>query len=169
MMPVLDPSRPFSAELHVIRRLSSSLRGAGAGVGREPGRQNPPSVGARPPAELVPLSPLRLDIPLLDPCCGHLSAGAEVNLGLKGRPKFIDFQHVASALWVPPGFREGARTASSRSANLSEDKSWKSRRIPDALLKASLGGKQAALLASNNTIAINTNCDCDCDNHKMCR
>uniref|UniRef100_A0A3Q1FSB9 Uncharacterized protein n=1 Tax=Acanthochromis polyacanthus TaxID=80966 RepID=A0A3Q1FSB9_9TELE len=90
------------------------------------------------------LSPLRDDVPLLDPCCGQLSAGAEVDLGVKGRQKFIDFHHVASALQVPPGFRERPQTAPIHSGicvDLSEDKAWNSRRIPDAALRARLNGK----------------------------
>uniref|UniRef100_A0A4W6D1V9 Uncharacterized protein n=1 Tax=Lates calcarifer TaxID=8187 RepID=A0A4W6D1V9_LATCA len=92
----------------------------------------------------VALAPLRNDVPLLDPCCGQLSAGAEVDLGVKGRQKFIGFRHVPSALWVPPGFRERPQTApnpSGVSVDLSEDKAWNSRRIPDAVLRARLNGK----------------------------
>lgn len=97
-----------------------------------------------PLAEHVTLAPSRDDVPLLDPCCGQLSAGAEVDLGRKGQPKFIDFHHVASALWVPPGFRERPQTVSNPSgicADMGEDKAWNSRRIPDAVLRARLNGK----------------------------
>uniref|UniRef100_A0A3B4F666 Uncharacterized protein n=1 Tax=Pundamilia nyererei TaxID=303518 RepID=A0A3B4F666_9CICH len=98
-----------------------------------------------PPAERVTLAPLRDDVPLLDPCCGQLSAGAEVVLGLKGRKKFIDFDHVPSALWVPPGFRERPQTTPNFSVvcvDLSEDEAWNSRRIPPAALRARLSGKK---------------------------
>lgn len=63
MTAALDPFRSFSAELHTIRWLKSSLYRAH---------------GARfhPPAEGGPLAPSRDDVPLLDPCCGQLSAGA---------------------------------------------------------------------------------------------
>ncbi|XP_074502920.1 protein SPMIP7 [Sebastes fasciatus] len=134
MAALLDPFKPFSAELHVIRRLNSSLYGAGGG--EEPGRWHPA-------AGHVNLAPLRDDVPLLDPTCGQLSAGAEVDLGVKGRQNFIDFQHVASALWVPPGFRGRPQTAPNPSGvcvDLSEDKAWNSRRIPDAILRARLSG-----------------------------
>ncbi|KAK5882057.1 hypothetical protein CesoFtcFv8_020684 [Champsocephalus esox] len=135
MTAVLDPSKPFSAELHVIRRLNFSL---------ETARANVPYAGCRPPTGHVNLAPLRNDVPLLDHCCGHLSAGAEVDLRVKGRQKFIDFQHVASALRVPPGLRERAQTAPNASdvcVDLSEDKAWNSRRIPDASVRARLNGK----------------------------
>lgn len=143
MTAVLDPFEPFSSELHVIRRLNSSLH--------QDGRRDRPKTGhvgslrLQPPAERVTLAPLRDDVPLLDPCCGQLSAGAEVVLGLKGRKKFIDFDHVPSALWVPPGFRERPQTTPNFSVvcvDLSEDKAWNSKRIPHAALRARLSGKK---------------------------
>ncbi|XP_034754425.1 spermatogenesis-associated protein 48 [Etheostoma cragini] len=143
MAAVLDPFKPFSAELHVIRRLNFSLYGAGGRNGLEPGRANSPFSRCHPLAEHVNLAPSRINVPLLDPCCGQLSAGAEVNLGVEGRQKFIDFQHEASALWVPPGFRERPHTAPNPAGicvDLSEDKAWNSRRIPDAALRARLSG-----------------------------
>ncbi|XP_008282874.1 uncharacterized protein C7orf72 [Stegastes partitus] len=142
MTAVLDPSKPFSAELHVIRRLNSSLHRGGGGDGLDPGRAGSPRL--HPLAGHAMLAPLRDDVPLLDPCCGQLSAGAEVDLGVTGRQKFIDFRHVASALWVPPGFRERPQTVPIHSGirpDLSKDKAWNSRRIPDAALKAGLNGK----------------------------
>uniref|UniRef100_A0A3B4Z245 Uncharacterized protein n=1 Tax=Stegastes partitus TaxID=144197 RepID=A0A3B4Z245_9TELE len=141
MTAVLDPSKPFSAELHVIRRLNSSLHRGGGGDGLDPGRAGSPRL--HPLAGHAMLAPLRDDVPLLDPCCGQLSAGAEVDLGVTGRQKFIDFRHVASALWVPPGFRERPQTVPIHSGirpDLSKDKAWNSRRIPDAALKAGLNG-----------------------------
>lgn len=140
----LDPSKPFSAELHVIRRLNSSLHGANGGAGPGPGRANSPFARFHPPVGNDTRAPLRDDVPLLDPCCGQLSAGAEVDLGVKGRQKFIDFHHVASALWIPPGLRERPQTTPNPSGicvDLSEDKAWNSRRIPDAALRARLSGK----------------------------
>nr|XP_046258507.1 spermatogenesis-associated protein 48 [Scatophagus argus] len=143
MTAVLDSSRPFSTELHVIRQLNSSLYGAGGRHGLGPGREHSPFARFHAPTEHVTLAPLRDDVPLLDPCCGQLSAGAEVELGVKGRQKFIDFHHVASALWVPPGFSERPQTAlnpSSTCVDLREDKAWNSRRIPDAAWRARLSG-----------------------------
>ncbi|XP_060943804.1 protein SPMIP7 [Limanda limanda] len=136
MSAVWDPFKPFPAEQHVIRRLNYSLYGTGGrnGPAREPGRANSPFDRFHAPAERVTRAPSRYDVPLLDPCTGQLSAGAEVELGVKGRPKFIDFHHVASALWVPPGFRERARTAPNPPAvcvDLSENNDWNYRRIPD--------------------------------------
>ncbi|XP_044229364.1 spermatogenesis-associated protein 48 [Thunnus albacares] len=136
MTTVLDPFRPFSAELHVIRRLNFSLHRSAGRDGLEPGSVNSP-------AQHASLAPLRDDVPLLDPSCGQLSAGAEVDLGVKGRKKFIDFHHVASALRVPPGFREKPQTAPNPfgiCTELSEDKAWNSRRIPDAAIRARLTG-----------------------------
>lgn len=136
MTAALDPFRSFSAELHTIRRLNSSLYGAHGADGLEP--------RPHPPAEGVTLAPSRDDVPLLDPCCGQLSAGAEVDLGLKGRSQFVDVHHVASSLWIPPGFRERPRKVSNPSGicvDMSEDKAWNSRRIPAAVLRARLSGK----------------------------
>lgn len=133
MTTVLDPSRPFSAELHIIRRLNSSLLGAGAT--RAGFNSRPQGAG---------LAPSRDDVPLLDPCCSLLSAGAEAALGLEGRAKFIDFHHVASDLRVPPGFRERPQTVSnlySLCVDTRRDKAWNSRKIPDAVLRARLSGK----------------------------
>lgn len=143
MTAVLDPSRPYSAELQVIRRLNSSLYGTGGRDGLGPGRADSPFARFHPPAESLSLAPLRHDVNLMDPCCGQLSAGAEVVLGVKGRQKFIDFHHVPSALWVPPGLKEKPQIASNPSicVDLSEDKAWNSRRIPDEALRARLSGK----------------------------
>lgn len=147
MTAVSDPFRSFSAELHVIRRLNSSLYRAGSRQGRnglEPKCAKSPFGGFKTPIKHATLAPLRDDVPLLDPCCGQLSSGAEVDLGLKGRQKFIDFHHVASALWVPPGVRERQKTASRSSGicvHLNEDKALNSNRIPDAVSRARLNGK----------------------------
>ncbi|XP_059216002.1 spermatogenesis-associated protein 48 [Centropristis striata] len=157
MTAVLDPFKPFSAELHVIRRLNSSLYGAAGGL--EPGRANSPFARCHGPSEYVVLAPSRDDVPLLDPCCGQLSAGAEVALGVKGRRKFIDFQHVASALRVPPGFRERPQTAPNPTGicvDLSEDKAWNSRRVPDAGLRARLGGSTSPVRVQPNSLRTST-------------
>ncbi|XP_062422415.1 protein SPMIP7 [Pungitius pungitius] len=127
MATVLDSHQQFSAEQHAIRRLDAS-----GGDGLETGGADPPFARCRPHAEHVNLAPLRDDVPLLDPCSGHLSAGAEVDLGVRGRPRFIDF---------PPGFKERPLTAANPSVlcvDLREDKAWNSRRIPDAVLRARL-------------------------------
>ncbi|KAK2823997.1 hypothetical protein Q5P01_021172 [Channa striata] len=145
MAAVLDPSKPFSAELRVIRRLNSSLGWTGGGDAREPAHADSPLSRFHPCAEHVALAPIRNDVPLLDPCCGQLSAGAEVNLGVKGRRNFIDFHHVASALWVPPGFRERPQTvAFCPSVDMREDKAWNSRRI------LRLNGKDRSLWTDNS-------------------
>ncbi|GLD56070.1 uncharacterized protein AKAME5_000846300 [Lates japonicus] len=148
MTAVVDSFKPFSAELHVIKRLNTSLYQTGGRNGLEPGRANSPFSRFHPPVEHVALAPLRNDVPLLDPCCGQLSAGAEVDLGVTGRQKFIGFHHVPSALWVPPGFRERPQTTpnpSGVSVDLSKDKAWNSRRIPDAVLRARLNARHSGL------------------------
>ncbi|XP_053188630.1 spermatogenesis-associated protein 48 [Scomber japonicus] len=139
MTAVLDPFRPFSAELYTIRRLNSSLYRSAGRDGREPGCVNSS-------AQHTSLAPHREDIPLLDPSCGQLSAGAEVALGVKGRQKFIDFHHVASGLRVPPDFRERPQTTPNSFGicmDLSEDKAWNSRRIPDAAIRARLSASDS--------------------------
>ncbi|XP_030604377.1 spermatogenesis-associated protein 48 [Archocentrus centrarchus] len=164
MTAVLDPFKPFSSELHVIRRLNSSLHRDGGRDRVKTGHAG--SLRPHPFAECATLAPLRDDVPLLDPCCGRLSAGAEVILGLKGRQKFIDFDHVTSALWVPPGFRERPQTAPNPSVvcvDLSEDKAWNSRRIPHATLRARLRGSsdpvkiQPHTLRTPSTVTISNN------------
>uniref|UniRef100_A0A3Q3M820 Uncharacterized protein n=1 Tax=Mastacembelus armatus TaxID=205130 RepID=A0A3Q3M820_9TELE len=136
MTTVWDPFKPFSTELYVIRRLNSRLYWAGGGDRLEQAQADAAFARLHAPAEHVALAPSRHDVPLLDPCTGQLSAGAEADLGIKGRQKFIHLPHVASALWIPPGSRERPETApSSICIDLSEDKAWNSRRIPDAVLR----------------------------------
>ena len=144
MTAALDLSKPFSTELRFIKRLNSSLCRADGRDKLKTEHRGP--AGFHSTAKHVSLAPSRNDVPLLDPCCGQLSAGAEVDQGIKGRAKFIDFHHVASALQVPPGFRERPQTATickrdSICIDLREDKAWNSRRIPDVLLMARLNGK----------------------------
>ncbi|KAM4607909.1 protein SPMIP7 [Polymixia lowei] len=159
-------SGPASVESHEVRRLNSNAHPTGSRTGGlvhgrmhlppERGRHTSRSLEnrrsrafarfnshARPPADHAPLAPLRDDVPLLDPCSGQLSAGAEVTLGIRGRQKFIDFHHVSSDLWGPPGLREGPQTPRKPhglAGDVSGDKTWNSRRISDAALRARLGG-----------------------------
>ena len=99
---------------------------------------------AFPPASHAPLAPLRDEVVLIDPCSGHLSAGAEVDLATKGRQRFIDFYHVPSGLRVPPGYRDIPHTPPARPSavpcDLSGDKAWNSRKKIDSALRADLGG-----------------------------
>lgn len=137
MTGVLDRSGPFSTELRIIRRLDSGQYKAGAEDG--PG----PSFSGRA-RHCAALAPSRDDVPLLDPSCSGLSAGAEAALGLKGRARFISFHHVASGLRVPPGFRERLQTVSnprSVCVDVREDKAWNSRVISDAALRARAAGE----------------------------
>ncbi|XP_076025394.1 protein SPMIP7 [Genypterus blacodes] len=145
MTAVLDPLKPSSAELHVIRRLNSSMQ-------RNHFRCHP---DARPFSKEAPLAPMRDDVPLLDPCCGQLSAGARVDLGFKGQRPFIQIPHVASALWVPPGYRRRSRTPNPLAlcTDLSEDRAWNSRRISEAAVRAKLNGSARA---SNPTKAFSS-------------
>uniref|UniRef100_A0A3P9MYG2 Uncharacterized protein n=1 Tax=Poecilia reticulata TaxID=8081 RepID=A0A3P9MYG2_POERE len=78
-------SNPFSSlptEIKVINRLSSGLCRAG--------RRDEPGTGRVASQKPVALAPFRDDVPLLDPCSGHLSAGARVQLGIRSRTEFID-------------------------------------------------------------------------------
>ncbi|XP_026165568.1 spermatogenesis-associated protein 48 [Mastacembelus armatus] len=144
MTTVWDPFKPFSTELYVIRRLNSRLYWAGGGDRLEQAQADAAFARLHAPAEHVALAPSRHDVPLLDPCTGQLSAGAEADLGIKGRQKFIHLPHVASALWIPPGSRERPETApSSICIDLSEDKAWNSRRIPDAVLRTRFSGSDS--------------------------
>ncbi|XP_059929634.1 spermatogenesis-associated protein 48 [Gadus macrocephalus] len=127
---------------HTFRCLDNS-----GGVGGSDAflRHNPQ---ARLPAEHAPVAPSRDDVALFDPCSGQLSAGAEVDLGIKGRQKFIDFNHVPSALRVPSGRGERPQTprqSSTLTPDPAADKAWNSRRIPDAALRARLGGWTSAV------------------------
>uniref|UniRef100_A0A667Z2S0 Uncharacterized protein n=1 Tax=Myripristis murdjan TaxID=586833 RepID=A0A667Z2S0_9TELE len=142
------PVQPSSAELHVIRRLSSSACRPGERDELLPGRRNQHCARfhpeARCPQEQAAVAPHRDDVPLLDPCCGRLSAGAEVGLAVKGRQGFIDFRHLASALRVPSGLRDIPQThryLSALCSDLSEEQAWNSRSIPEAAVRARLGGK----------------------------
>ncbi|KAK7901482.1 hypothetical protein WMY93_018251 [Mugilogobius chulae] len=125
--------RPFSSDLSLIKRLNYSLQ-----HGRHRDR----------PTQHCPRAPLRLDVPLLDPCSGHLSAASGASLGLKNPPPFICLPHVYSDLRVPPGLRDRARTAEPRFVSLSLDaspeKDWNSRRIHHSALRAWINGENAA-------------------------
>ncbi|XP_076831252.1 protein SPMIP7 [Brachyhypopomus gauderio] len=86
---------------------------------------------ARPPASSAPLAPLRDLVPLIDPCCGQISAGAKVDLRMQDRCRFIDGVYVPSDLWVPAGARERPQTPPTRPSavmcDASDDKCWNSR------------------------------------------
>ncbi len=66
--------------------------------------------GDQPPDERAPLTPLREDVTLIDPCSGQLSSGAQVHLEAKSRTPFIDKVYTASDLWVPAGVRDRPQT-----------------------------------------------------------
>lgn len=137
MTRVLDRSRPFSTELQIIRRLDCGQYKAGAEDGPRP------SFSSRA-QHCAALAPCRDDVPLLDPSCSQLSAGAEAALGLRGRARFINFHHVASDLRVPPGRRERPQTASnphSVCVDVREDKAWNSPVISDAVQGARASGE----------------------------
>ncbi|XP_029962552.1 spermatogenesis-associated protein 48 [Salarias fasciatus] len=106
MAAAADPLRPFPAELQVIRRLNSSLRRDGSA-----GRAGSPRHHHPPPPPPPPLAPSRDDVPLLDPCCGLLSAGALAHLGVKGQWRFIDLHRVPCGLCVPAGLRRRPQTS----------------------------------------------------------
>ncbi|XP_030628145.1 spermatogenesis-associated protein 48 [Chanos chanos] len=103
---------------------------------------------ACPPADHAPLAPLRDEVPVIDPCSGHLSIGAELDLGIKGRHKFIDRFYAPSDLWVPAGFRDRPQTPPVRpsavTSDLAEHKKWNSKELSDTALRAHLGGWTSA-------------------------
>lgn len=165
MAGVCVPSEPSSTDLHRVRLLQSNVNRVSARwMHRQmnlPCERGPEgryyfkslleqqrsafskfNLLAHPPADNAPLAPLRDEVLLIDPCSGHLSAGAEVDLSTKGRPQFIDIPYIPSGLWVAAGSRERPQTPSVRpsACDLSENKAWNSRTMPDAALRASLGG-----------------------------
>ncbi|XP_014056253.2 spermatogenesis-associated protein 48 [Salmo salar] len=167
MAEVCVPSEPSSADLHRVRLLQSNVNRVSARwMHRQmnlPCERGPEgryyfnslleqqrsafskfNLLAHPPADNAPLAPLRDEVLLIDPCSGHLSAGAEVDLATKGRPQFIDIPYIPSGLWVAPGSRERPQASSVRpsagTCDLSENKAWNSRTMPDAALRASFGG-----------------------------
>ncbi|XP_031435208.2 spermatogenesis-associated protein 48 [Clupea harengus] len=103
---------------------------------------------AQPPAANAALAPSRDEVLLIDPCSGQLSAGAEVDLGNKRRRKFIDRAHTPSDLWVPTGSRDRPQTPPHRPASVqcdsAEHRSWNSRTLSDAAVRAGLGGWTSA-------------------------
>lgn len=82
MASASDPFTSLPTEIKVINRLSSGLCRAG--------RRDEPGTGRVTSQKPVALAPFRDDVPLLDPCSGHLSAGARVQLGIQSRTEFID-------------------------------------------------------------------------------
>ncbi|XP_051507309.1 spermatogenesis-associated protein 48 [Myxocyprinus asiaticus] len=92
----------------------------------------------------APLVPLRDDVPLIDPCSGQLSAGAQVHLEAKSRTPFIDRVYTPSDLWVPVGARDRPQTPPVRPSavqyDTSEHKKWNSRMKSETALRANLGG-----------------------------
>uniref|UniRef100_A0AAZ3R732 DDE-1 domain-containing protein n=1 Tax=Oncorhynchus tshawytscha TaxID=74940 RepID=A0AAZ3R732_ONCTS len=153
MAGVCVPSQPSSTDLHRVRLLQSNVNRVSARwMHRQmnlPCERGPEgryyfkslleqqrsafskfNLLAHPPADNAPLAPLRDEVLLIDPCSGHLSAGAEVDLATKGRPQFIDIPYIPPQT---PSVRPSA-------CDLSENKAWNSRTMPDAALRASLGG-----------------------------
>ncbi|KAM8858716.1 protein SPMIP7 [Spinachia spinachia] len=136
MATVLDPYKQFSAQQHAIRQ-----RDASGGEGLETSGADSAFARCHGPAEHVNLAPSRDDVPLLDPCCGHLSAGAEVDLGIRG-------------------FKEGLPTAANTTAicvDLREDKAWNSRRIPEGVLRARLTGSTDPVKVPSHSLRASTN------------
>ncbi|XP_027861941.1 spermatogenesis-associated protein 48 [Xiphophorus couchianus] len=133
MAAASDPFTSLPTEIKVINRLSSGLCRAG--------RRDEPGTGRVTSQKPVALAPFRDDVPLLDPCSGHLSAGARVQLGIQSRTEFIDpfrkrpqttpnlsvqgsavptqSQRTAATLSSLPGKHAGHLTSSSSSARSS--------------------------------------------------
>ncbi|XP_014870284.1 uncharacterized protein C7orf72 isoform X2 [Poecilia latipinna] len=143
-------SNPFSSlptEIKVINRLSSGLCRAG--------RRDEPGTGRVASQKPVALAPFRDDVPLLDPCSGHLSAGARVQLGIQSRTEFID----PFSQWL----RKRPQTTASLSVQGSAVPTQSQR---TAATLCSLPEKHAGHLASSSSSAC---CSCSDDSAALRR
>ncbi|XP_007895658.2 spermatogenesis-associated protein 48 [Callorhinchus milii] len=101
---------------------------------------------AEAPDDNYPLAPLRRDVPLVDPCSGFVSAGADADLetGVKAIPSLVDLSgdvrpnhrapNPAGRSQTPPNF------PSFLEYETADDKQWNSRAVSTAALRAREGG-----------------------------
>ncbi|XP_066210362.1 protein SPMIP7 [Saccopteryx leptura] len=93
-----------------------------------------------------PLSPLRDEVSLGDPCSGFLSPGGDADLNPgKGRtiPSLVDFSDVKPQHRIPrpdTGFQTTQKRKTILLEELKQDRRWNSREIPDICIRARLGG-----------------------------
>ncbi|XP_043992776.1 spermatogenesis-associated protein 48 isoform X2 [Gambusia affinis] len=140
MAAASDPFTSLPTEIKVINRLSSGLCRAG--------RRDEPGTGRVTSQKPVALAPFRDDVPLLDPCSGHLSAGARVQLGIQSRTQFID----PFSQWL----RKSPQTTPSLSVQGSAVPSQSQR---TAATLSSLPGKHAGHLTSSSSSARSSRSD----------
>ncbi|XP_054427287.1 protein SPMIP7 [Pteronotus mesoamericanus] len=93
-----------------------------------------------------PLSPLRDDVPLCDPCSGFLSPGADADLkpGVgRAIPSLVAFSDVKPQQRVPRpdmGLQTTLKRQKILLEELKQDWKWNSRAVPDISIRARLGG-----------------------------
>ncbi|PWA25687.1 hypothetical protein CCH79_00001320 [Gambusia affinis] len=138
MAAASDPFTSLPTEIKVINRLSSGLCRAG--------RRDEPGTGRVTSQKPVALAPFRDDVPLLDPCSGHLSAGARVQLGIQSQTQFID----PFSQWL----RKSPQTTPSLSGSAVPSQSQRT-----AATLSSLPGKHAGHLTSSSSSARSSRSD----------
>ncbi|XP_051466223.1 spermatogenesis-associated protein 48 [Apus apus] len=101
-----------------------------------------------------PLFPHRIDVPLVDPCSGFVSPGADADLQPNvGRviESLVDYSDVKPHQRIPIGGQSG-QTAHKRHMILlqetSQNRRWNSRSVPAASVKAELRGWRAPVKAA---------------------
>uniref|UniRef100_A0A8D0HJ43 Sperm microtubule inner protein 7 n=1 Tax=Sphenodon punctatus TaxID=8508 RepID=A0A8D0HJ43_SPHPU len=93
-----------------------------------------------------PLFPHRDNVPLGDPCSGFMSAGGDANLQpICGRtiPSLVDFSDVKPQQRIPSEDKNEHTTHRRHTMlleELNQDRRWNSRAVPDASIRARLGG-----------------------------
>ncbi|XP_044512832.1 spermatogenesis-associated protein 48 [Gracilinanus agilis] len=99
-----------------------------------------------PPGKDYPLFPLRDDVPLNDPCSGFISPGGDAELlpGV-GRqiPNLVNYCDVKPQQRIPMpayGLQTDVKRRTILLEELNEDRRWNSRKVPDAAIRAKLGG-----------------------------
>ncbi|XP_031194421.1 spermatogenesis-associated protein 48 isoform X2 [Mastomys coucha] len=99
-----------------------------------------------PYGKAYPLSPLRDDVPLGDPCSGFMSPGGDADLkpGIgRAIPNLVSFHDVKPQNRVPrpdKGFQTTIKRQTILAEELKEERTWNSRKVPDSSIKAKLGG-----------------------------
>ncbi|KAK6491704.1 spermatogenesis-associated protein 48 isoform X1 [Huso huso] len=95
---------------------------------------------ASPPADKCSLAPLRDDVPIVDPCSGFVSTGADADLQPGGRNIPILGSYKSDEYGVKGRPQTPPTRPSSWQGDQAEEKRWNSRAVSDAYLRAKLGG-----------------------------
>ncbi|XP_060221190.1 protein SPMIP7 [Meriones unguiculatus] len=99
-----------------------------------------------PYGQEYPLSPLRDDVNLGDPCSGFMSPGGDADLkpGIgRAIPNLVGFGDVKPQNRVPrpdKGFQTTVKRQTILSQKLQQDRKWNSREVSDISIRAKLGG-----------------------------